>query len=60
MTNKAKWFLEDTRDILVGYDGCKTESQLKGLIDETKARLTAYLDNTIDEYEKPVNFIGGE
>ena len=48
---KERYFLEDTRDILTDYDGYKTEQQLKGLIDETKRRLTAYLNGTIKEYE---------
>lgn len=51
MTDKEKWFLEDTRDILVDYDGCKNEQQLKGLIDETRKRLTAFLEGTIQTYE---------
>ena len=54
MTEKEKYFLEDTRDILVGYDGCQTEQQLKSLIDETKARLTAFLSGKIEEYEDSI------
>ena len=50
MSDKEKWFVEDTRDILVDYDGCKTEQQLKGLIDETRNRLNAFLEGKIDEY----------
>lgn len=42
MTEKERYFLEDTRDILVNYDGCKTEQQLRGLIDETRERLTVF------------------
>jgi hypothetical protein len=52
MKKEERTFLEDTRDILVGYDGCHTEQQLKGLIDETRERLSAFLNGTIDEYQK--------
>lgn len=51
MTEKERYFLEDTRDILINYDGCKTEQQLKGLIDETRERLTTFLNGKIQEYE---------
>lgn len=51
MTSKERDFLEDTRDILVDYDGYRTEQQLKGLIDETRKRLSAFLDDKIQEYE---------
>ena len=51
MTDKERTFLEDTRDILAGYDGCRTEQQLKGLIDETRERITAFLNGKIEEYE---------
>lgn len=51
MTEKEKYFLEDTRDILVNFDGCRTEQQLKGLVNEAKTRLTAFLDGKIEEYE---------
>lgn len=51
MTEKERYFLEDTRDILFDYDGCRTEEQLKGLIDETRKRLTTFLDGKIKEYE---------
>ena len=51
MTEKEKYFLEDTRDILVGYDGCKTEQQLKRLINEARERLSAFLNGKIEEYE---------
>lgn len=54
MTDKERFFIEDTRDILVDYDGCKTEQQLKGLIDETKNRLTAFLNGEIKEYEDSI------
>lgn len=54
MTEKERYFLEDTRDILVGYDGCHTEQQLKGLIDEAKNRLTAFLEGKIQEYEDSI------
>jgi len=50
MGEQEQYFLEDTIDILADYDGCKTEKQLKGLIDETKARLIALLNGTIDVY----------
>jgi hypothetical protein len=49
---KKRYFLEDTRDILVGYDGNHTVEGLKGLIDETKARLSAYLNDEIEKYEE--------
>lgn len=52
--NKEKQFLEDTRDILTGYDGYQTEKQLKGLIDETRERLTAILNGKIQEYEDSI------
>lgn len=48
---KKQYFLEDTRDILVDYDGNRTIESLMGLIDETKARLDAYLDDNIEDYE---------
>lgn len=51
MSEKERYFLEDTRDILVGYDGCHTEEQLKGLIDEIRERLSAFLSGKIQEYE---------
>lgn len=51
MTEKERFFLEDTRDVLVGYDGYQTEGQLKALIDETRERLSAFLNGTIREYE---------
>jgi hypothetical protein len=51
ITEKEMNFLEDTRDILIGYDGCHTEQQLKGLIDEARERLTAFLNDKIEEYE---------
>lgn len=54
MTDKEKYFLEDTRDILVDYDGYKTEQQLKGLIDETRERLNAFLNGKIQEYEDSI------
>ncbi|WP_303984209.1 hypothetical protein [Niallia circulans] len=47
---KEKSFLEDTRDILINYDGCKTEEQLKALIDETRERLSVYLSGTIEDF----------
>lgn len=51
MTEKERAFLEDTRDILIDYDGFNNEQQLKGLIDEAKERLTAFLNKEIEEYE---------
>ena len=42
-------FLEDTRDILVDYDGENTVEGLKELIDETRERIAAVLDGTIDQ-----------
>ncbi|AIW03541.1 hypothetical protein CPT_Moonbeam143 [Bacillus phage Moonbeam] len=50
MKRKERFFLEDTRDILVDYDGAKTVKQLKGLIDEAKGRIDAVLNETIDIY----------
>lgn len=50
MTEQEQYFIEDTMDILADYDGCKTEKQLKGLIDETRSRLAALLSGTIDVY----------
>ncbi|MFF2531600.1 hypothetical protein ACFVS2_22075 [Brevibacillus sp. NPDC058079] len=32
-------FLQDTIDILYGYDGCNSIDSLKDLIDETRVRL---------------------
>jgi len=49
MTEKEKEFIEDTIDILIDYDGCKTEEQLKGLIDEVKERLSTVLNGDIDK-----------
>lgn len=51
MTEKERAFLEDTKDILADYDGCTTEQQLKRLIDETRERITAFLNGKIEEYE---------
>lgn len=42
-------FLEDTRDILVGYDGESTVEGLKELIDEARERIAAVLDGTTDK-----------
>lgn len=53
-----KQFLEDTRDILIDYDGCHSEQQLKALINETKDRLTAFLNGSINEFEKSGEVIG--
>lgn len=36
-------FLEDTRDILIDYDGYRSSDDLMNLIDETKDRLTQLL-----------------
>lgn len=58
MTEKERYFLEDTRDILVHYDGCHTEQQLKGLIDETRTRLSAFLNGKIEEYEDALDWKG--
>lgn len=49
---KERDFLKDTRDILINYDGCKTEKQLMGLIDETRLRLSVLLDGKIKEYQE--------
>lgn len=48
---RKMYFLQDTRDILADYDGMRTVESLKGLIDETQARLNAYLNDEIEEYE---------
>jgi hypothetical protein len=52
MTEQEKVFLEDTRDILVGYDGNHSVEGLKSLVDETRQRLNAFLNNKIKEYEE--------
>lgn len=52
MSEDKREFLEDTRDILVGYDGCHTVESLKELIDETRERLTAVLNDTLSEYNQ--------
>lgn len=46
-----RMYLEDTRDIMVDYDGAVTVEQLKALVDEIKERLTFYLNGgiTIDD-----------
>lgn len=49
---KERDFLKDTRDILINYDGCKTEKQLMGLVDETRLRISVLLDGKIEEYQK--------
>ncbi|MBG9548405.1 hypothetical protein [Cytobacillus firmus] len=54
---KERDFLKDTRDILINYDGCKTEKQLMGLIDETRLRISVLLDGKIQEYQEA---FGGE
>lgn len=51
MTEKERYFLEDTRCILYGLDGNRSEAQLKGLIVETRERLSAFLNGKIQEYE---------
>lgn len=51
-----KMYLEDTRDILTGYDGERTVEGLKGLIDETHERLTKYLNDDIQDDDLPVKF----
>lgn len=51
MNEKEKTFLEDTRDILADYDGCKTVEQLKALIDEAAARINAATTGTIAAYD---------
>jgi hypothetical protein len=49
MNEKEKVFLEDTIDILVDYDGCKTVEQLKGLIDEIRERLIKLANGKIED-----------
>ncbi|WP_170163381.1 hypothetical protein [Brevibacillus gelatini] len=47
MEKHERLFLEDTRDILIGYDGYNTVEGLKALIDETRERLTKLLNGEI-------------
>ena len=54
MTEKEREFLSDTHDILIGYDGCRTPEQLMGLIDETRERLTIFLNGNIEEFEAEI------
>jgi len=50
MKRKERVFLEDTMDILVDYDGCHTDGQLRGLIDEARERISAVLNDTTEIY----------
>lgn len=56
MNLKQKEFLEDTRDILVGYDGCGTVDSLKGLIDEARERIHFATVINFDSYPRDTNF----
>ena len=52
MNLKQKEFLEDTRDILVGYDGCGTIESLQDLIDEASERIHFATVIDFDEYPR--------
>lgn len=52
MEQKERDFLEDTIGILDDYDGYKTVSQFKGLIDEAQSMIRAVLDGKIKEYNE--------
>lgn len=56
VNGKQKEFLEDTRDILVGYDGCNTIESLKELIDEVRERIHFTIITDFDKYPKDTNF----
>lgn len=45
MTEEEREYLEDTWAILIDYGGYRTVEQLKGLIDETKQRISNVLTN---------------
>lgn len=56
MHPKQKEFLEDTHDILVGYDGCGTVESLKELIDETRERINYALRTDFSLYQEDTDF----
>ena len=56
MNLKQKEFLEDTRDILVGYDGCGTIESLQDLIDEARERIHFATVINFDEYPHDTDF----
>ena len=56
MHPKQKEFLEDTHDILVGYDGCRTVESLKELIDETRERISYALRTDFNLYTEDTDF----
>lgn len=56
MNAKQKEFLEDTRDILVGYDGCGTVESLKELIDEARERISFAVTINFDSYPRDTDF----
>ncbi len=56
MHPKQKEFLEDTHDILVGYDGCGTVESLKELIDETRERINYALRTDFSLYPEDTDF----
>ena len=56
MNLKQKEFLEDTRDILVGYDGCGTIESLQDLIDEARERIHFTTVINFDEYPLDTDF----
>lgn len=56
MNLKQQEFLEDTRDILVGYDGCGTVDSLKELIDEARERIHFAATINFDSYPRETNF----
>ena len=56
MNAKQKEFLEDTHDILVGYDGCGTVESLKELIDEARERIHFATIIDFDAYPHETDF----
>lgn len=40
-------YIQDTANILIDYDGCLTVESLKELIDETRERLSLFLNHKI-------------
>ena len=56
MNQKQKEFLEDTHDILVGYDGCGTVESLKELIDEARERIRFAVTINFDSYPRDTDF----
>ena len=56
MNAKQKEFLEDTRDILVGYDGCCTVKSLEELVDEARERIHFATIIDFDAYPHETDF----